>query len=282
MHPDRNSGRQARATAITKQYGSRKGVYYVDAAGPTPEGICTVAVLHEGLQVDVLSVKTSKIEFAEETAIALAATHSDATHIMSDSQQACRNFIRGRIALLARKILTNANPEISDTIKQLVWVPGHQGVEGNEAAHTAARASLPRSSSDFPGSDRTLVPYPLTTFSEVTTYLRHGRRAFPVPAKGLDRTEERHLRRLQTGSFYSPAMLKHINPSFSGSCNFCGQWADTYHMVWACQYNPGLKVKVKPTREGWEAALSGCSDLESQRALVQRARAAASTNGIPD
>lgn len=103
-----------------------------------------------------------------------------------------------------------------------------------------------------------------------------------MPAKGLDRTEERHLRRLQTGSFYSPAMLKHINPSFSGSCNFCGQWADTYHMVWACQYNPGLKVKVKPTREGWEAALSGCSDLESQRALVQRARAAASTNGIPD
>lgn len=41
MHPDRNSGRrQARATAITKQYGTRKGVYYVDAAGPPPEGIC--------------------------------------------------------------------------------------------------------------------------------------------------------------------------------------------------------------------------------------------------
>ncbi|XP_075740883.1 zwei Ig domain protein zig-8-like [Rhipicephalus microplus] len=51
-------------------------------------------------------------------------------------------------------------------------------------------------------------------------------------------------------------------------------------MVWACQLNSSSPPNPNPTREDWEAALLGCQDLVAQRAMVQRARTAATTNGV--
>ncbi|KAG0432435.1 hypothetical protein HPB47_020845 [Ixodes persulcatus] len=44
--------------------------------------------------------------------------------------------------------------------------------------------------------------------------------------------------------------------------------------------SPNLVPKPNPTREDWEAALLYCSDLASQKGLVDRARAAAVANGL--
>ncbi|KAG0437864.1 hypothetical protein HPB47_017260 [Ixodes persulcatus] len=56
--------------------------------------------------------------------------------------------------------------------------------------------------------------------------------------------------------------------------------SDIFHMVWACQSTPNLVPKPNPTRKDWEAALLDCSDLASQKAQVDRARAAAFANGL--
>ncbi|XP_049270208.1 uncharacterized protein LOC125757905 [Rhipicephalus sanguineus] len=64
-------------------------------------------------------------------------------------------------------------------------------------------------------------------------------------------------------------------------CPYCGEGSsDIFHMVWACQLTPDLPPLPHPTREDWEAALLDCSDLASQKALVTRARVAATANGL--
>ncbi|XP_065286670.1 uncharacterized protein [Dermacentor albipictus] len=67
-----------------------------------------------------------------------------------------------------------------------------------------------------------------------------------------------------------------------GECPHCGEKSsDMFHTVWACQKTPNLTPLPNPSREDWEAALLGCSDLTAQRALVEQARAAADANGLP-
>ncbi|KAH7957304.1 hypothetical protein HPB52_017240 [Rhipicephalus sanguineus] len=51
--------------------------------------------------------------------------------------------------------------------------------------------------------------------------------------------------------------------------------ADIVHMVWACH-----ATKLNLTREDWEAALLGCSDLASQKVLVDRGQAAVVAKGL--
>ncbi|XP_070377347.1 uncharacterized protein [Dermacentor albipictus] len=76
--------------------------------------------------------------------------------------------------------------------------------------------------------------------------------------------------------------LKHFDRSFTGSYPHCAEKSsDIYHMVWACPSNPAIGPHPNPTREDWEATLLGCYDLQAQRALVERARAAADATGVP-
>ncbi|XP_077508748.1 neprilysin-1-like [Amblyomma americanum] len=52
-------------------------------------------------------------------------------------------------------------------------------------------------------------------------------------------------------------------------------------MVWACHYNTLIAVTSQPSRQGREDALPS-SDLENQRALVQRAQAAPAASCVPE
>lgn len=191
---------------------------------------------------------------------------------------AYRNYIKGRICPQAARILKNYGHPEQD--KCLVWTPGHQGVEGNECAHAAARALLPRDST--PPSSTPPYPGPLATYAERLQHCRLSRRKYPPPAKGLSKAEEVRWRRLQTGTYNTPARLNTIHPGFCDpKCKYCGEKAGLHHMVWTCPHNPPDDPNAVPTIEGWEAALSS-SGLEAQRALVTRARVAAAAAGVPD
>ncbi|KAH6948158.1 hypothetical protein HPB50_023108 [Hyalomma asiaticum] len=98
------------------------------------------------------------------------------------------------------------------------------------------------------------------------------------------KADERLLRRLQTNTFVSPAVARHFLPEIKGTCSTCQVLADTYHVVASCPANP-LPFSSPfpiPTREAWVEHLLRCSTLAAQRSLVARARAAASSTGVPE
>lgn len=233
------------------------------------------------MQVDGLSFKAPSATHAEEVAIALAASHDSSKFILSDSRGACRNFELGWITTTAQAILRRACRDKDPTFRYLVWAPGHQGLPGNEAANSAARALIYRAPSVIP-EDLKPDSSPLLSFKDISAKYRDEHRRYPTPLRGLGKANERTLLRLYTNTLLCPAVMKHFDPSCTGLCQYCGEVADTYHMVWACQRNPSLTPNPNPKREDWEAALLGCLDLTAQQALVQRARTAVTTNGVPE
>lgn len=279
---DHNGRRLARAEALARHYGSKPGVFYVDASGPHHGGWYTAAVVHENRTVNGLTFRARDIIHAEEVAIALAACHPASQTIISDSRGACRNIENGCVADLAYRLLKRCDYQGIPAPRRIVWAPAHMGLEGNEAADAAARALSYRA---FPLASRDqedLEFNPVYSFREIVQHYQSDHSLYPRPCKGLSKAEERLLLRLYTNTMLCPAALKHFDPAFSGSCSHCGEKSsDIYHMVWACPSNPAIPPIPNPTREEWEATLLGCSDLQAQKALVRRAQAAADANGVP-
>lgn len=87
---DHNGRRLARAGALARQYGSKCGVFYVDASGPHHGGWYTAAAVHENRTVNGLTFRARSITHAEEVTIALAACHPTSHTIISDSLGACQ------------------------------------------------------------------------------------------------------------------------------------------------------------------------------------------------
>ncbi|XP_077527788.1 uncharacterized protein LOC144139250 [Haemaphysalis longicornis] len=279
MTRDDHSGRRlARVEALARHYGNKHGIFYVDASGHG--GWCTAAVVHQNVAVNGLTFRAQHITHAEEVAIALAAADQESRVIITDSRGACRNIEQGYIPHFSYRILQNSDYLGAPASRTIAWAPAHMGLEGNETADAAARALTLRATSSDP-SEMDPEPKPALTFREITELYLFGHAIYPKPCKGLTKAEERTLLRLYTKTLLCPAVLKHFDPAYTGQCPYCAEkYSDIFHMVCACQSTPKLAPKPNPTREDWEAALLGCSDLVSQKALVDRARAAAIANGL--
>lgn len=147
MHPDHNQERrQARAKFLVEQYGDDSRARYVDAAEYGNGRYVMVAInACTGQATQAASACCNNATAAEELAIALAMTEPDCDTILSDSQQALRNFARGRINPQAARIVerTAISPGLR---KELRWIPAHAGncspyaPNHNETAHREARA----------------------------------------------------------------------------------------------------------------------------------------------
>ncbi|KAG0426846.1 hypothetical protein HPB47_026076 [Ixodes persulcatus] len=263
--------REARARALEHQYESKQGVYCVDVPGPSPTVFYTAAVVQQDQRVNGLSYRVINSAQAEEVAIALAASAPNSKVIITDSRRAFEHYLVGEVSLLAHRILKRAEMDSDPSPKRIVWTPGHQGLRGNEAADAATRALTHRA--PHPGSSGSEIRQPLLRFREILADYCERHRLFPVPAKG---------RAPAANTLLCPAIVQHFDPKVNGRCPHCGEVSDNFHLVWACQVNPSHPTNRSPTREAWEAALLNCSGLESQRALVQRARVAALSSGVPD
>nr|XP_050043680.1 uncharacterized protein LOC126540901 [Dermacentor andersoni] len=136
-----------------------------------------------GPTITAATVRTPYVVEAEEAAIALAATSTDASVILSDSKHAISNFARGLVSPTTLRLLRPLLLEDEPCHIELVWVPAHSGHPGNESAHQHARGFVDQavgpSASDAP------VPEPLVTYHDITQHYRLERYAYPPPHGSL-------------------------------------------------------------------------------------------------
>lgn len=125
---------------------------YVDAATQDPTKGRRVAVVIDSDHHEITSgsLRDSTVTEAEELAVALAAAEGFRTGrsltILSDSQEACRHFMNGRVShrtlrvLLEAKASVQDHPEHPPTFQhKILWVPAHAGITGNIEADRVAR-----------------------------------------------------------------------------------------------------------------------------------------------
>ncbi|KAH6938414.1 hypothetical protein HPB50_009144 [Hyalomma asiaticum] len=148
MDPRLHQGRrEARVEALEREHGHKTTTYYVDAANydlANTKAVATV-VDHTLTERTSASVRCHNITEAEETTIALALAlgyrHRRSLTVLTDSQAACRNYLKGRISQPALNILLNAtdtgehySTHTPQIWHRIIWTPGHKGLEGNQAA----------------------------------------------------------------------------------------------------------------------------------------------------
>ncbi|KAH9381573.1 hypothetical protein HPB48_015859 [Haemaphysalis longicornis] len=113
MHPEHHSGwRKARAEAISRQYSRDADAVFTDAAAYSSYPAFALAVSPaQGGQAITASVKTLSPAEAEEAAIPLAISSTQATTVVTDSQQACRHFQAGTVHAAVRAMLLRHPPQ---------------------------------------------------------------------------------------------------------------------------------------------------------------------------
>lgn len=283
MHPEHHAGRRAaRAKALHRIYGSNPDTLYTDAADyPAIKAKVAAVADWRGEAITSATVRTGNSTEAEECAIALAVStppSGNPINIISDSQEACRNFAQGRISPTAHHIL-HRNRHIPPVC--LIWTPAHASLPGNERVHAIARGlTLRAPAEDQHNSDKT-ESIPLT-YTHILQHYRLSRRTLPPPHTQLTREEAAAWRQLQTNTFPSLSLRHAFYPTmYPDRCPSCGGHPNLYHSTWECPKPPTQTPIPNPSPSGWEAALSSAA-LDDQRGLIDRARRIAAANGALD
>lgn len=294
--------RSARARNLHNTYGTNTKVAHVDAASyPTPKQAFAINVSSKRTPVDIEpttrcagSIRTQDPTEAEEAAIALAAMAGFET-IISDSKSAIIRFARGTVSPTTARILrplpraarnasgdTTASSTDDDDPRliQLIWVPAHAGNPGNEAAHRQARGLVCRAVGQTSDHDIEATEA-LITFHDITQYYKLSRQTRPTPQ--LNKAQQITWRRLQTNSFPSPYIYRHIYPAlFTSTCTLCKtQTATLDHIIWGCSKDPPPPnlLGQSPSSEAWERILTTTS-LDTQLRAIKRADEVATRHGL--
>ncbi|XP_076548117.1 uncharacterized protein LOC143306051 [Osmia lignaria lignaria] len=136
----------------------------------------------------------------------------------------------------------------------LIWVPGHAGILGNERANMLAREGARRPGPDTTyriGVDRGTVKEMVREWARTQTYLtwnrtqgmRHAKAMFKGPSSRLgktlsclDRNQLRLLVGLITGHWYTRKHLMHLGTESEPGCPRCGEEDETpLHLIWRCK-----------------------------------------------
>lgn len=277
--------RKARVDRQRRQFKGNPNVTYVDVAAYPEAGLFAVAAVNGGDNSLTLaaSVRAETPAAAETIAAALVIKQQDRVgrevHVVTDSQQACRNFTNGRTPLLAARIL---GPRLEE-YHQITWTPGHAGLEGNERANALARALTNRAGqnqSSHQSPPFTFVPLP-SNYGERLEIQRLNRRIYPPPHKKLSTEDAVALRLIQTNTFPNLHRYSKMYPlTHRGICPWCGDTRPTlFHISWGCGGKPQHLKTPSASFERWEVQLTG-DTLAGQEALVQQVRRAAMASGV--
>ncbi|KAG0425052.1 hypothetical protein HPB47_027759 [Ixodes persulcatus] len=226
MNPTVDPGRrQSRALHLSTP---PHDIYYTDAA--FTDGISTTVtvgpkretVRHHAHVPSATAAETQSI--AE--AILLQPHSTESITIRSDSQGALRDFSTNSVPAHIKHDLTSymaAHPYLHVFLE---WVPGHQGIAGNERAHALARANETPSNPEFwppdynPKEERAAHR---KAQRQRLKDLRLSRRTLPPPTPNLTRREGTYVRQAQT---FLPAVRPHNPPHYEPPRNppLSGLW----------------------------------------------------------
>lgn len=295
MHPTKHKGRrEARAKALNKvlDFITPNRIAYTDAAlVNTGEVVAVACIGEDNSQITPLrTTPGEEITIGEQVAIALAITQHP-PYIVTDSQDACRAYLRGRICPEAHHILDKHRPRNGKRTINIIWAPSHTETEvrGNARAHHLAREEADARAMVSGGRDPEQPldpPAPLTTYKNITKYYKEQRCTLPPPHHALDKGDQVKWRLLQTNTYPAPSRLNLLYPQLypSPTCPNCQQARGTIcHMVLVCPNHPAPQdaERLRAHPDPWETAIRS-SDAAGQRKLITLADEACKTNGTLD
>ncbi|XP_065299916.2 uncharacterized protein [Dermacentor albipictus] len=270
MHPQHHEARRrAPAKALHRYYGPEPDAVWVDAACMGEQAVAAVVGSSLSPLITLPLPPHTSPEAAEEAAIAIAITHTEARYIITDSKTAILNFARGRVHVPAFCILDSPAAPPPRHV-ELIWVPAHSGNPGNEAANPLARGSINRAQV---ASDPGFTKERMHSFSDLTQAYRAARQIYPPPHPSLDNRHATLWRRLQTHTLPSPVTLSHYHPSFpTPACALCPEpFASAIHILSLCPADPPPRGLEHLTSWGdWETVLRS-EDPATQTIATSRA-----------
>ncbi|KAH7936993.1 hypothetical protein HPB49_006996 [Dermacentor silvarum] len=184
MHPEHHAERRAdRARQFEKRFSGRPDVTYTDASyHPSKPAMLAAALAPHRSWYTACRIRNAEtVTAAEEVGIALALDDPITKVVISDSQQAIRNYDAGRTSRPASHILHSTPP--SSTSRLLLWAPAHESLRGNVQVHTLARDLSCRAECRIhrPDSPDTTISHDslLTIYTDILQYYQLGRCIYP-------------------------------------------------------------------------------------------------------
>ncbi|KAH9374351.1 hypothetical protein HPB48_013145 [Haemaphysalis longicornis] len=145
-----------------------------------------------GEGITSVTVRTGYSKEAEESRAVNSRPSGNPINIMSDSQEACRNYSEGRNSPTTHHILKR-NGHIPPF--RLIYTRGHACLPGNGHIHAIARPlTLRAPAEDQPNRDKK-ESTPLT-YTHILRHYRFSRRTLPPPNAQLARQEAAEWRQL--------------------------------------------------------------------------------------
>lgn len=114
-----------------------ENVWYTDAAAYHTNDWFVVSVLDTmNTELSAVSICAKEVSTVEEVCIFLAIASCKKTFatVVTDSQEACRRYLIGRIGKAANKMLQNTTVKAAN----IIWKAEHKSLAENQAVHAAA------------------------------------------------------------------------------------------------------------------------------------------------